>query len=687
MANRLAAETSPYLLQHAENPVDWHPWGGEALGRARAEDMPILLSVGYSACHWCHVMERESFEDPDTAAFMNANFVCVKVDREERPDVDALYMEAVQAFTGQGGWPMTVFLDPDGVPFYGGTYFPPDTSRGMPSFRMVMEAVLEAYRGKRDELRERAATTVGRLESLAKLEPSAVPGKAQLEEAMTTLLGRADPANGGFGGAPKFPPASALELILSGEAGSREAGSREAGSGSAGLAHVERTLDAMLAGGIYDQLGGGFARYAVDSAWLVPHFEKMLYDNGLLARAYLHGWQVLGHARYRRVCEETLDWLLREMRGPEGGFYSAYDADSEGEEGKFYVWTPAEIRAVLEGAAAADGGDASGDGGRPDPEAILAYYGVTDAGNFEGRNILHLADGAAAPPPPGLDAARAALLAARAERVPPGLDDKRLCSWNALAIAALAEAGAVLGRPDYLAAAETCAEFVLGTMRDGNGHLLRTYKDGRAHLNAYLEDHAFMVEALLALYEAGFDPRWFAAARELAETMIARFGDDERGGFFSTSADHESLIARRKEVGDHPIPAGQSSAALGLLRLAALSGERSFADRALGVLALFGEPAVTHPDSFAHLLRALDFHLSRTREVALVGGDLTSLADVVRATFRPHVVLAAGPAGATEPPLLDARTEIGGEPAAYVCEGFACQLPVTDPTALERELT
>jgi uncharacterized protein len=667
MANHLAAETSPYLLQHAGNPVDWYPWGEEALGRAHAEDLPILLSVGYSACHWCHVMERESFEDADTAAFMNANFVCIKVDREERPDVDAIYMEAVQGFTGQGGWPMTVFLDPAGVPFYGGTYFPPDDSRGMPSFRMVMEAVLEAYRGRRDEIRERAATTVGRLEALAKIEPGEMPGAARLEEALTMLLSHADPANGGFGHAPKFPPASSLELILS----------RGAGTEGAGLEHVERTLDAMLAGGIYDQVGGGFARYSVDSAWLVPHFEKMLYDNGLLARAYLHGWQVLGHNRYRRVCEETLDWLLREMRGPEGGFYSALDADSEGEEGKFYVWTPDEIRAVLETIPAAE---------RPDSEAILAYYGVTEAGNFEGKNILHLADGAAAPAATGLDAARAALLAARAERAWPGLDDKRLCSWNALAIAALAEAGAVLGRADYLEAASTCAEFVLGTMRDEDGRLLRTYKDGRAHLNAYLEDHAFMVEALLVLYEASFEPRWFTAARALAETMIERFGDPERGGFFSTSSDHETLIARRKEVGDHPIPAGQSAAALGLLRLAALSGEQGFATRAVGVFALFTEPAVSHPDSFAHLLRALDFQLASTREVALVGGDLTQLAAVVRAAFRPNVVVAGGPAGAVEPPLLDARTEIGGEPAAYVCEGFTCRLPVTDPAALEREL-
>ncbi|HJZ37159.1 MAG TPA: thioredoxin domain-containing protein, partial [Solirubrobacterales bacterium] len=415
MANRLARETSPYLLQHAENPVDWFPWGEEALERARAEDLPILLSVGYSACHWCHVMERESFEDPDTAAFMNANFVPIKVDREERPDVDAIYMEAVQAFTGQGGWPMTVFLDPEGVPFYGGTYFPPDDSRGMPSFRMVMEGVLQAYRGQRDEIRERAATMVGRLEALAKIDPGTSPGPEQLAEAVTTLLSHGDPANGGFGRAPKFPPSDSLDLLL---------------SRRAGLKHVERTLDAMLAGGIYDQVGGGFARYAVDSAWLVPHFEKMLYDNALLARAYLHGWQVLGHERYRRVCEETLDWLLREMRGPEGGFYSAYDADSEGEEGKFYVWTPDEMRAVLESAAAVGIRGPDAEPAPLDTDAILAYYGVTETGNFEGKNILHLADGAAAPAPPGLDAARTALLAARAERVPPGLDDKRLCSWN-----------------------------------------------------------------------------------------------------------------------------------------------------------------------------------------------------------------------------------------------------------------
>ncbi|HEY4779364.1 MAG TPA: thioredoxin domain-containing protein, partial [Solirubrobacterales bacterium] len=390
MTNRLAQETSPYLLQHRENPVDWYPWGAEALERAREQDRPILLSVGYSACHWCHVMERESFEDAATAAYMNEHFVSVKVDREERPDVDAIYMEAVQAMSGHGGWPMTVFLDPEGVPFYGGTYFPPDESRGMPSFQMVMEAVVDAFERQREEIRERAPGTKARLGAVGLIEPSPEPPEAAaLEAAVAALRGAADIERGGFGGAPKFPPASALELLLA-------RGEREV---------VERTLDAMAAGGIYDQVGGGFARYSVDAVWLVPHFEKMLYDNVLLARAYLHGWQVFGHQRYRRVCEETLDWMLAEMRGPEGGFYSALDADSEGEEGRFYVWTPAQIRAVL-------GADA---------EAVIEYYGVSEAGNFAGANILHLAGGVAAPEPEGLAGARRALYEARTERVWPGL--------------------------------------------------------------------------------------------------------------------------------------------------------------------------------------------------------------------------------------------------------------------------
>jgi uncharacterized protein len=671
MTNRLARETSPYLLQHRENPVDWYPWGPEALGRAREEDRPILLSVGYSACHWCHVMERESFEDEVTAAYMNEHFVCVKVDREERPDVDAIYMEAVQAMSGHGGWPMTVFLDPDGVPFYGGTYFPPDESRGMPSFRMVMEAVVDAFERRREEIRERASGTRARLGAVGLIEPNLErPEAGQLDEAVARLGAAADPERGGFGGAPKFPPASALELLLA-------RGEREV---------VERTLDAMAAGGIYDQLGGGFARYSVDAGWLVPHFEKMLYDNALLGRAYLHGWQACGHERYRRVTEETLDWMLREMRGPEAGFYSALDADSEGEEGRFYVWTPEQIRAALENPAPAPSP-------APPPancikfprqqlENLMQFYGVTEGGNFEGANILHLAEGVDAAEPDGLAEMRQALYDVRAKRVWPGLDDKRLTSWNALAISALAEAGAVLGRDDYLDAARGCADFLLDTLTDDAGRLLRTYKDGDARLNAYLEDHAFLLEALLTLYESTFEPRWFERAQALADELVARFGDSERGGFFSTSADHEELIVRRKEIGDHPIPSGNSSAAMGMLRLAAMTGEREYERQAEGVFALFAKTATQHPESFAHLLRALDFHLAPTKEVALIGDDVSELAVVIRSTFRPHLVLAGGPEGSTEPPLLAERTLVGDSPAAYVCEHFTCQTPVTKPEDL-----
>jgi len=664
MANRLAQETSPYLLQHRENPVDWYPWGEEALTRAREDDRPILLSVGYSACHWCHVMAHESFEDPETAAYMNEHFVNVKVDREERPDVDALYMEAVQAISGQGGWPMTVFLDPEGVPFYGGTYFPPDDSRGMPSFRMVMEAVVDAFENKREEIDERAPQMRARLAAIGQVQPSASPQAAMLDEAIERLRMAADRARGGFGGAPKFPPASAIELLL-----------------ARGETEIpELTLDAMMAGGIYDQIGGGFARYSVDAAWQVPHFEKMLYDNALLARAYLHGWQRLGHERYRRVCEETLDWALGEMRGPEGGFYSALDADSEGEEGRFYIWTPEEMSAVLGGRVSETPGFSP-----EQVESLLRFYGVSEGGNFEGRNILHLAVDFDATEPEELNAMRHALYEARAKRVWPGLDDKRLTAWNALMIAALAEAGAVLARADYLEAARACAEFVWNKMRD-EGALLRTYKDGRAHLGAYLEDHAFLLEALLTLYEASFEPVWFERARELADILLARFADSERGGFFSTADDHESLIARRKEIGDHPIPSGNSAAAFGLLRLAALTGEREYEQAADGVFRLFSDSAAKHPEAFAHLLRAIDFHLSPTREVALVGDDLDELATIIRSEFRPHLVLAGGPEGSSAPALLQSRPAINGRSTAYVCESFACKAPVTDPEALQQAL-
>jgi uncharacterized protein len=656
MPNRLAGETSPYLLQHRDNPVEWYPWGEEALERARDEDRPILLSVGYSACHWCHVMERESFEDEDTAAYMNKNFVSVKVDREERPDVDALYMEAVQGMTGQGGWPMTVFLDPEGVPFYGGTYFPPEPAHGLPSFRQVMEAVVEAFTERREEIDARAPRTKAQLGAIGEISPSTdLLDPRLLDDAVRGLRQAADMRHGGFRGAPKFPPASALEFLLA--------------RGETDI--VEKTLDGMAAGGIYDQVGGGFARYSVDGVWLVPHFEKMLYDNALLARAYLHGWQVLGHERYRRVCTETLDWALREMRGPEGGFYSALDADSEGVEGRFYVWTPDQIREVL------------GDGA----DAVIDYYGVSEPGNFEGSNILHLAGGAEAEPPAGLEGARHALYERRAQRVWPGLDDKRLASWNALMIAALADAGAVLGRSDYLDAASACADFVLTEMRDPDGRLLRTYKDGTAKLNAYLEDHSYLLEALLVLYEATFNQRWFAQAREVAETMIERFADSERGGFFTTSSDHERLVARRKDLGDHPIPSGNSAAALGLLRLAALTGEHEYEKQAVGVLRLFRAAAVRHPDAFGHLLQALDFHLSPVREVALVSpagdsGGFGELLAEVREPYRPRVVRAGGPEGTAVPELMRDRHAVDGKAAAYVCERFACQAPVTSAAEL-----
>jgi uncharacterized protein len=665
MANRLADQTSPYLLQHKDNPVDWRPWGPEALGEAAEQDKPILLSVGYSACHWCHVMEHESFEDAETAALMNENFVCIKVDREERPDVDDIYMEAVQGMTGQGGWPLTVFLDSDAVPFYGGTYFPPEPRQGMPSFRQVLEATAGAYRTQREELREASARVRESLGAIAEVSASDQPiDDSIFARAIAGLQGNFDKSNGGFGGAPKFPPASTLEFLLA---------RRE-------MRPVELTLDKMMHGGIYDQLGGGFARYSVDANWLVPHFEKMLYDNAQLARIYLHAGQALEQERWIRICEETLDWALREMHGPEGGFYSALDADSEGEEGRFYVWEEPEMREPLaEAGLAADA-----------IERVLGYWGVSAAGNFEGRNILHVPLGASAKQPAELGDARTALYVARDRRVRPGLDDKRICSWNALMVAALADAGAALGRQEYLDAAAACARFILDSMRDADGRLLRTWKEAEGRLNAYLEDHAYLLEGLLRLYEATLDVRWFDAARETADAMIERFADDERGGFFTTSNDHEELITRRKDLTDHPIPSGNSSAAYGLLRLAALTGAREYEDRALGVIRLFAPAAMQHPDAFGHLLQAIDFHLSATREVALVAprdgtdgaADLTELAGVVRSSYRPHVVLAGGPEGSERPELMRERHAVEGRPAAYVCEHFACKAPVTDPEAL-----
>jgi uncharacterized protein YyaL (SSP411 family) len=644
MPNQLANETSPYLLQHRNNPVDWHPWGEEALAKARAEDRPLLVSIGYSACHWCHVMERESFEDPEIAALMNEHFVCIKVDREERPDVDAIYMDAVQSMTGHGGWPLNAFITPEQIPFYAGTYFPPEPRQGMPSWRMVLLGVADAWEKQREGIREQSDQVVRALQATARLQPSSDPiSAAPLDEAVASLRRSYDPRNGGFGDAPKFPPGSTIELLLS-------RGEREMSIG---------TLRAMAAGGIYDQVGGGFARYTVDATWTTPHFEKMLYDNALLARAYLHGWQVSGEERLRTVCCETLDWSLREMRGPEGGFCSALDADSEGVEGKFYVWTLDELREAL---------------GSELAEPAIAYFGAGERGNFEGSNILE----ARGPEPSARPEIRRVLYEARSERVRPGLDDKRLTAWNALMISALADAGAVLDRDDYRQAAAACAEFILRDLRDDEGRLLRTWKDGRGRLRAYLEDHAFFLEALLTLYEATFDPRWYHEAVALADQMIGHFADEEQGGFFTTADDHERLAARRKDIDDAPIPSGNSAAAFGLLRLALLSGEDDYERHAVGVLRLLYPIAVKHPHGFAHLLRAADFYLAPVQEVAIVGSGegAEALVRVVRDGFRPHLVLAGGPSGSDGVPLLESRDPVDGQAAAYVCEHFVCQAPV-----------
>ncbi len=602
MTNALAQETSPYLRQHAENPVDWLPWGEQALRRAAEQDKPLLVSIGYSSCHWCHVMERESFEDQQTAALMNEQFVCVKVDREERPDVDALYMEAVQGMTGQGGWPLNVFLTPEQLPFYGGTYFPPEPRHGMPAWTQVLQAIAEAWGERSAEIRAGGEQLRERLSGGALLAPSSQPiDEAALEAAVERLRESFDRHHGGFGAAPKFPHASALEfLMLRGE--------REM---------TLATLRAMAAGGIHDQIGGGFARYSVDRSWTVPHFEKMLYDNALLARIYLHGWQRFGERRLLEVCLDTLGWALREMRGPEGGFYSALDADSEGVEGRFYVWTLGQLREAL----------------GEDADVAIDRFGADEQGNFSdphhpepGLNVLQ----GPREPDAELDDAtlmriRERLLAVRAQRVRPGLDDKRLTSWNALMICALAETGAALRDGDgldpvlgeeLLAAAVACAEFVLLDLRDERGGLLRTYNDGQAKIGAYLEDHAFLLEALLMLFETTCEERWFTEALALADETIKRFSDPERGGFFSTASDQQPLIARRKDLEDSPIPAGGSSAAMGLLRLSQLTGEERYERHALSVLRLLAEIAPRHPSSFGHLLQVMHWHLSPARPIA-----------------------------------------------------------------------
>ncbi|MDP9342803.1 MAG: thioredoxin domain-containing protein [Actinomycetota bacterium] len=674
MANRLAGEASPYLLQHAHNPVDWYPWGPEALERARTEDRPILLSIGYAACHWCHVMERESFEDPETAALMNDGFVCVKVDREERPDLDAVYMDAVQAMTGSGGWPMTVFLTPDGHPFYGGTYFPNEDRHGLPAFRKVLEAVADAWRNRRQELTQQGQKLTAAIGRMAAARESDDPlSEDALRDPFAGLVRAFDRTWGGFGGAPKFPQPMTLEFLL------RAHLRRYPGA----LEMVETTLDRMAAGGMYDQVGGGFHRYSVDGRWHVPHFEKMLYDNAQLARLYLHAWQVSGHDRYRLVATETLDYLLREMHHPEGGFFSSQDADSEGEEGKFFVWPYDQLQELA-------------------GQAVAAYFGATPSGNWEGTNVLWTPlPLSAVAAEEGMDEdelarqvgqARAHLFDERSQRVRPATDDKVLAAWNALAIAALAEAGRALGEPRYLDAAVAAAEFVLTRLRRDDGRLLRAWRDGRAGGPAYADDHALMAEACLVLSESTLDLRWLAEARALAGDLIRLFHDPDGGGFFQTGSDAEQLVVRPKELFDNAVPAANSAAALVLQRLALVYGDAELERAAVSALRLVRDHLARAPTGFGYALSALDFYLAPTREVAIVGNagaeDTRALASQVWERFLPHVVLAAGGPGAGDGvPLLAGRTMLDGRAAAYVCERFACQRPVSEPAELAAQLT
>jgi uncharacterized protein len=664
--NRLARETSPYLLQHAHNPVDWYPWGEEAFVRGRAEDRPILLSVGYSACHWCHVMERESFENPAIAAVMNRHFVNVKVDREERPDVDHIYMQAVQSLTGRGGWPMTMFLAPDGRPFYGGTYFPPEDRHGLPGFPRLLTAIAEAWQNRRGEVEEAGRQIASHLGQAERLRGSVqLLTEDVLFAAFQSLSGQFDDAEGGTQGAPKFPQPMIWDFALRMWKRTGHPRARQM---------VTTTLTRMARGGMYDQLGGGFARYSVDDHWLVPHFEKMLYDNAQLASLYLGGWLAFGDPEYRRIAEETLDYVRREMTDPAGGFYSAQDADSEGHEGKFFVWTADEIRALLPPAEVPD---------------ALHYWGVDRGPNFEGANILYVAE---EPAPERVATARQRLFEARERRVHPGLDDKVLAAWNGLACRAFAEAGRALGRGDYVATAVRNAEFVLGAMRR-DGRLLRTWKGGEAKLNGYLEDHAMVAMALLAVYEATFDRRWLEEARGLAEAMLALFWDESLEGFYDTGVDHEALIVRPRNLYDNAVPSGSSVAIEVLLRLSVLLGERRYETLALKALRPMGDLMSRHGAGFGRFLCALDLHLGPVVEVALVAPSRDAWSPLVEEVFRrylPNRVVVGGvasdPRAATGLPLLQDRGPVDGRVTAYVCRNYACDMPTTDPETLARQL-
>jgi uncharacterized protein YyaL (SSP411 family) len=625
--NRLAQETSPYLLQHAGNPVDWYPWGDDAFARAREDDKPILLSVGYSACHWCHVMERESFEDDETAALMNENFVNVKVDREERPDVDSIYMDAVVSLSGHGGWPMTVFLTPDGEPFYGGTYFPPEPRHGLPSFRQLLVAIAGAYREQRGDVAKQASALVDAIRKGSTRAQSNEPLTSQLlDEAVAALRAQYEPMYGGFGRAPKFPPASALEFLLRrGE-----------------LDVVRGTLDGMSAGGMYDLVGGGFHRYSVDDRWLIPHFEKMLYDNALLAPAYLHAWLVTGEERYRRIVADTIEYVLRELRLDSGGFASAQDADTNGVEGLTFTWTHDEV---------------------PRSDDLLQPF---EHGRFVLRGELS-------------DDERAQLLAVRQERPQPARDDKAIAAWNGLMLAALAEAARRLDRADWLQAARELAAFLLGPLAHGD-RLHRTWRDGVAKGTGYLDDYANVAHGLYELHVATGERRWLHESHRLALKAVELFADDEHGGFFLTPVDGEQLVARQKDLEDNPTPSGNSMLAFQVLRLSRIWGDDDLERRAATVLRLVRDTLVYAPQAFGWALCALDLYLSPPRELAIAGDVTAPVAHAALARFEPNTVVAVGPDDAV--PLLEGKAEIAGKTAVYLCERFACRAPVTEPAEL-----
>ena len=683
--NRLSHESSPYLRQHAHNPVDWYPWGADALARAKQLDRPIFLSIGYSACHWCHVMEHESFENEEIAKILNEHFISIKVDREERPDLDQIYMASVQMLTGSGGWPMSVFLTPDLKPFTGGTYFPPDDRYGRPGFKRLLLHIAEVWQTRRTDVEEAASQITGHLRDLGRLETEEGELDVSLLRQASNGLARAfDSRHGGFGQAPKFPHPMDLRLLLRCW---RRFGDAQA------LDMARLTLDHMAMGGIYDHLGGGFARYSTDERWLVPHFEKMLYDNALLVPCYLETFQITGESFYREIVEETLGWVLREMTSPDGPFYSTLDADSEGEEGKFYVWTAAEIEQIL---------------GADDAELFGAVYGVEPEGNWEhGQNILHrvktftqyarLNGLSEADLRTRIDACRRKLFEVRSRRVWPGRDEKALTSWNGLMIGALAQAGQVLDRPDYAAAAARAADFILTRMRGPDGRLLRTWSAGaEPKLNAYLEDYSFLLDGLVSLYEATFEPRWIEAALELAEVMVDQFWDAKDGGFFYTGRDHESLIARAKDPHDNAIPSGNSMAVTGLLRLVKLTGRMDLQEKAGATLRLYRGLLGAHPLAAGQMLLALDFHLGPVQEIAIVGDpaaeDTRRVLRLLAASYRPHQVVALKAPRSDEKkleelmPLLASKTA-QGPVTMYVCQNFTCQAPLVGLGAIEAAMS